>query len=695
MSETTVPERRPITTLKGVGDALADKLARLGVFTVQDLLFLLPLRYEDRTRVVPIGSLRPGDRAVVEAEVELTEIVFRGKRQLLSRLSDGSGFLTLRFFHFTASQQAALTRGARVRCFGDVRRGSLGLEIVHPEYRIVVADAQELCESLTPVYPATEGVQQGRLRRLTELALAECETRGLTDWLPRDVLPDRSLPSLIDALLHVHRPPPTASLAQLEGGRDPAQRRLAFEELLAHHLSLKRLRHEIRSDPAWPLAGDGTLAERLRQSLPFALTAAQKRVASEIAGDLREARPMLRLVQGDVGCGKTIVAAFGVLQAVESGVQAALMAPTELLAEQHARNFSHWFEPLGVRVGLLTGRLQGRARATLLHGAESGEIPVLIGTHALFEENVRFARLALAIVDEQHRFGVHQRLRLRDKGSQEGRVAHQLVMTATPIPRTLAMSAYADLDVSVIDELPPGRTPVKTVVLPESRRDEVVQRLHQACREGRQAYWVCPLIDESEAVRYQAAEETAATLAEALPDVRVGLVHGRMSSTHKDKAMERFKRGELQLLIATTVIEVGVDVPNASLMVIENAERMGLAQLHQLRGRVGRGQHASTCVLLYRAPLSALARDRLAVLRATNDGFEVARRDLELRGPGEVLGTRQTGLAQMRVADLMRDADLLPHVHRAAELMARSHADNIGPLMERWVAGGSGYGRIA
>jgi ATP-dependent DNA helicase RecG len=696
VSQTAIPERRPVTTLKGVGEALADRLARLGVFTIQDLLFLLPLRYEDRTRVVPIGSLRPGDRAVVEGEVELTEVVFRGKRQLLSRLSDGSGFLTLRFFHFTASQQAALTRGVRVRCFGDVRRGPLGLEIVHPEYRIVVGDAaQELSESLTPVYPATEGVQQGRLRRLTELALAECQARGLTDWLPRDVLPDRALPALADALMHVHRPPPTASLAQLETGRDPAQRRLAFEELLAHHLSLKRLRHEVRSDPAWPLPGDGALVARLRDALPFALTAAQKRVASEIAGDLREPRPMLRLVQGDVGCGKTVVAALAVLQAVESKAQAALMAPTELLAEQHARNFAQWFEPLGVRVGLLTGRLQGRARAMLLHGAESGEIPVLIGTHALFEENVRFARLALAIVDEQHRFGVHQRLRLRDKGSQEGRVAHQLVMTATPIPRTLAMSAYADLDVSIIDELPPGRTPVKTVVLPESRRDEVVARLHQACREGRQAYWVCPLIDESEAVRYQAAEETAATLAEALPDVRVGMVHGRMSSTHKDKAMERFKRGELQLLIATTVIEVGVDVANASLMVVENAERMGLAQLHQLRGRVGRGSHASTCVLLYRPPLSALARDRLAVLRATNDGFEVARRDLELRGPGEVLGTRQTGLAQMRVADLMRDADLLPRVHRAAELMARAHADNIAPLIERWVAGGSGYGRIA
>ena len=695
MNPVQSPERLPVTALKGVGDSLAEKLAKLGVFTVQDLLFLLPLRYEDRTRVVQIGSLRPGERAVVEGEVELTEVAFRGKRQLLSRISDGSGFMTLRFFHFTAAQQAALARGVRVRCFGDVRRGSLGLEIVHPEYRIVIGDGQELSESLTPIYPATDGVQQGRLRRLTDLALERCAAQGLVDWLPSEILDDIHAPQLLEALAHVHRPPPTASLSQLEAGKHPAQRRLAFEELLAHHLSLQRVREVVRGDPAWPLVGNGTLSAKLRANLPYRLTSAQERTAEEIANDLRADQPMLRLVQGDVGCGKTIVAALSALQCVESGAQAALMAPTELLAEQHARNFVQWLDPLGVRVALLTGRLTGRARASLLQSAASGEIGVLIGTHALFEENVVFSRLALAIIDEQHRFGVHQRFRLRDKGAKEGRVAHQLVMTATPIPRTLAMSAYADLDVSVIDELPPGRTPVKTVVMPEARRDEVVARIHQSCREGRQAYWVCPLIEESEAVRYQAAEETAAMLAQALPDVRVGLIHGRMSSAHKDAAMERFKRGELQLLIATTVIEVGVDVPNASLMVIENAERMGLAQLHQLRGRVGRGQHASTCLLLYRAPLSALARDRLAVLRGTNDGFEVARRDLELRGPGELLGTRQTGLAQMRVADLMRDADMLPRVQRAAELMWRSHADNIEPLIERWVIHSGGYGRVA
>jgi ATP-dependent DNA helicase RecG len=676
-----------------VGQSLADKLARLGVFTVQDLLFLLPLRYEDRTRIVPVGSLRAGDRAVVEVEVELTEVVYRGKRQLLSRVSDRSGFLTLRFFHFTASQAAALARGVRLRCFGEVRRGNLGLEIVHPEYRFVDDSAGAPPETLTPVYPATEGVQQGRLRRLTELALEALDADGVTEWLPAEILDSLHLPSLRDALVLIHRPTPDTSVEELAAGKHPAQRRLSFEELLAHQLSLKLLRRSIRSDPAWPLAGD-ELATRLSGSLPFELTRAQQRAYAEIARDLRESTPMLRLVQGDVGCGKTVVAALAAAQAIGAGYQVALMAPTELLAEQHARNFTAWFQPLGIAAGLLSARLAGRGRATLLGNIAAGEAQLAIGTHALFQEGVQFRNLALVIVDEQHRFGVHQRLRLREKGQHEGRYPHQLIMTATPIPRTLAMSAYADLDVSIIDELPPGRTPVKTVALPESRRDEVVAHIRQACLEGRQAYWVCPLIDESEAVRYQAAEETAASLAEALPEVKLGLVHGRMNPMQKDAAMERFKRGELSLLVATTVIEVGVDVPNASVMVIENAERLGLAQLHQLRGRVGRGSHASSCLLLYKPPLSPLARERLGVLRETNDGFEVARRDLELRGPGELLGTRQAGLAQMRVADLMRDADLLPRVQKAAELMLSRHATNIQPLLERWIGAGEAYGKI-
>jgi len=685
---------KPVTTLRGVGQALAARLAKLGVFTIQDLLFLLPLRYEDRTRVVPIGTLRVGDRAVIEADVELTEIVFRGRRQLLTRIADGSGFLTLRFFHFNQTQKETLARGTKLRCFGEVRRGPLGLEIVHPEYRLLDAErAPTLPESLTPIYPATEGVQQGRLRRLTELALEAAGEGALTDWLPDTVLAEFNWPTLLEALRYAHRPPPDANLGQLEARRAPAQRRLAFEELLAHQLSLKLLRREIRNDPAVSLRGD-RLAKRLRDNLPFKLTAAQRRAFAEVAADLAEPRPMLRLIQGDVGCGKTVVAALAAACAVEAHAQAALMAPTELLAEQHARNFEQWLTPLDIGVTLLSGKLQGRARTHALQAIASGKTGVAVGTHALFQEGVEFKRLALAIVDEQHRFGVHQRLKLRDKGVRDGQHPHQLIMTATPIPRTLAMAAYADLDVSVIDELPPGRRPVQTVALPENRRDEVVERIRHACREGRQVYWVCPLIDESDVLRYQAAEETATALAQALPEIRIGIVHGRMTPVQKDAAMEKFKSGKMQLLVATTVIEVGVDVPNASLMVIENAERMGLAQLHQLRGRVGRGEHASTCVLLYRPPLAELARERLGVLRETNDGFEIARRDLELRGPGELLGTRQTGLAQMRVADLVRDSDLLPRVQRVAELMLEQHADNIAPLLERWVGHGEAYGQI-
>jgi ATP-dependent DNA helicase RecG len=688
-------EARPVTALKGVGQALADKLGRLGVETVQDLLFLLPLRYEDRTRTVPIGSLRPGDRAVVEGEVELAEVVFRRKRTLLVRLSDGTGFLTLRFFYFSGAQQQQLQRGLRLRCFGEVRRGPVGLEIVHPEYRRAdVPDAQAVEDVLTPIYPATEGVQQGRLRILTAMALEQAARSTVRDWLPPELLADLGLPPLQAALEYVHRPPPDARLDLLAAGRHPAQRRLAFEELLAHQLSLRQLRKEVRRDPAWPFGGPGELERKLLDSLPFALTGAQRRVVAEVRADLCQSSPMLRLVQGDVGSGKTVVAALAALRAVESGCQAALMAPTELLAEQHAQNFERWLRPLGLPVAFLSGRLTGRARQAALDAIASGEVPLVVGTHALFQEGVRFARLGLAIVDEQHRFGVHQRLALREKGAGGGRFPHQLIMTATPIPRTLAMTAYADLDVSVIDELPPGRTPVSTVAIAESRRDEVVARIHAAVREGRQAYWVCPLIEESEVLEAQAAEETAATLAAALPEIRVALVHGRMSSADKERTMARFKAGEIGLLVATTVIEVGVDVPNASLMVIENAERMGLAQLHQLRGRVGRGKHASSCVLLYRPPLSDTARQRLKVLRETTDGFEVARRDLELRGPGELLGTRQTGLMQMKVADLVRDADLLPRVQDAAEMMLARHPANIGPLKRRWIGAGARYGKV-
>ena len=680
--------------MRGVGDALAERLQKLGVTQVQDLLFVLPLRYEDRTQVVRICELQPGSRVAVEGEIQLTEVTFRRRRQLLCRISDGSGFLTLRFFYFSGAQQGALTRGAKLRCFGEIRRGPLGLEIVHPEYRRVSEALSGFEETLTPIYPGTEGVAQGRMRALVNEALRELDRATVRDWIPPEVLEPLSLPALKDALDYVHNPPREAQLAEMAAGRHPAQRRLAFEELLAHHLSLKLLKQTARTDPAWSLDDPEGLSKKFVASLPFKMTGAQMRALGEVESDIRGKLPAVRLIQGDVGCGKTVVAAAAAARAAGTGMQAVLMAPTELLAEQHWRNFDQWFRPLGLPVALVSGSQPARVRKSAMEAIASGDVRIIVGTHALFQEGIDFAKLALIIVDEQHRFGVQQRLRLQEKGRKQGRFPHQLIMTATPIPRTLAMTAYADLDISVIDELPPGRTPVKTVVVPEERRADVVERITAACRDGRQVYWVCPLIEESDEVRSQAAEDTAAALAEALPEVHVGLVHGRMPPTKKDEAMLAFKAGKIQLLVATTVIEVGVDVPNATLMVIENAERMGLAQLHQLRGRVGRGAAESTCVLLYRPPLSEIARQRLAVMRETNDGFVISRRDLELRGPGELLGTRQTGLMQMRVADLMRDADLLPQVQQTAEAMLADDAITIMPLLRRWTGQGERFGKV-
>ncbi len=688
-------ELRPVTALRGVGSALAVKLATLGLHTIQDVLFHLPFRYEDRTRTVPLGSLHAGIRAVVEGEVQLSEIAFRGRRQLLVRISDGSGWLTLRFFHFGAAQQNQMARGTRLRCFGEVRSGPQTLEMVHPEYRRIMADGGNMdSETLTPIYPATEGIQQARLRQLSTAALQELKQNNIRDWLPAELLPDPRWPTLQAALQYVHRPPPDARLELLASGHHPAQRRLAFEELLAQQLSLRLLRQDIKRDASWPLVQGTELLQRFRNSLPFQLTSAQQRVWQEIEHDLALPQPMLRLVQGDVGSGKTVVAALAAVKAVACGMQAGLMAPTELLAEQHARNFQRWLEPLGIEVVLLTGKHTGKTRAAIMASLASGKASVAIGTHALFQSDVAFARLALVIIDEQHRFGVHQRLLLREKGLDAGRYPHQLIMTATPIPRTLAMSAYADLDVSVIDELPPGRTPVQTVVVPEGRRNEIVQRVREACLQQRQVYWVCPLIEESELLSAQAAEETYANLVAALPELRIQLLHGRMNTKQKDAVMEQFKSHQADVLVATTVIEVGVDVPNASVMVIENAERMGLAQLHQLRGRVGRGSTQSSCVLLYQYPLSEVARTRLRIMRETNDGFEIARHDLEIRGPGELLGTKQTGLVQLRVADLMRDADLLPQVQKAADLLLRDKPDHVEPLLTRWVGQSERFGKV-
>ena len=684
----------PVTALKGVGPRNADKLSAIGIRTVQDVLFHLPFRYQDRTRVAPIGGLRAGDEVVVEGLVELADVRFGRRRSLLVRLSDGTGSLTLRLFHFTAAQKAALSRGTRLRCFGEVRNGPSSLEMIHPEYRRVEEDRPEPPEQrLTPVYPSTEGMHQLTWRAMTGRALELLDADGgaLPEWLPPRLLERLRFPDLATAVKYLHRPPAGAPVALLTEGRHPAQLRLVFEELLAHQLSLRQLREHQKRLAAPALPGDGSLAARLRASLPFSLTPAQERVSAEISGDLKKTHPMMRLIQGDVGSGKTVVAAIAALQAVESGCQVALMAPTELLAEQHLRSFRRWLEPLGCDVAWLTGRHKGRRRDRRLGELESGETPLVVGTHALFSEDVSFRRLGLVIIDEQHRFGVHQRMALRRKAEAGGFHPHQLIMTATPIPRTLAMTAYADLDLSVIDELPPGRTPVKTVAIPDTRREEVIERVAAASAQGRQIYWVCTLIEESEALQCQAAEEAFATLSESLPSLRVGLLHGRMKSEEKEAVMSRFKEGGVDLLVATTVIEVGVDVPNASLMIVENPERLGLAQLHQLRGRVGRGAVESHCVLMYHPPLTRQAQERLAVLRDSTDGFLIAQKDLELRGAGEVLGTRQTGEMQFRIADVVRHQSLLPDVHRAAGEISAEHPEAVAPLVRRWVGMRSDY----
>jgi len=686
----------PVTYLKGVGPRLAQRLQRLNIETVQDLLFHLPARYQDRTQIIPVGALRPGDEAVVQGEVLHSDIQ-RGRRpMLLVRIGDSTGMLTLRFFHFSERQRQGLERGRQLRCYGEVRRGVTTLEMIHPEYQTVEDEVLPAADQhLTPIYPATEGLHQLTLRNATERALERLDHgAGLAEYLPAEILAPLKLPTLVEALRYVHRPPPAAPVDLLMAGRHPAQRRLAFEELLAHHLSLRRLHARVARHRAPPLRAPGNLFEALQGQLPFALTAAQRRVIAETRADLARAHPMQRLVQGDVGSGKTLVAAAAVLQAVESGWQAAVMAPTELLAEQHLRNFGAWLTPLGIAIDGLAGKLGAKARRERLARLANGELAVAVGTHALFQEDVVFGRLGLIVIDEQHRFGVHQRLALWEKGHDAGIYPHQLIMTATPIPRTLAMAAYADLDCSVIDELPPGRTRVETVVVPESRREEVVQRVRNACRRGQQAYWVCTLIEESEALQCQAAEETVAQLAEALPELRIALLHGRMKGAEKEGAMVAFQAGELDLLVATTVIEVGVDVPNASLMVIENAERLGLAQLHQLRGRVGRGSRQSACVLMYRPPLSALGRERLAVMRRSNDGFEIARKDLELRGPGEVLGTKQSGMLQLRIADLLRDQALLPAVERAAGVLTTRYPERVAPLIRRWLGQATQFGDV-
>ncbi|TRW48453.1 ATP-dependent DNA helicase RecG [Aliidiomarina halalkaliphila] len=683
-----------LSTLKGVGPKMAERLAKLGLRSVQDVLFHLPLRYQDRTRITPIASMRVGDHATVVADVIDAKVHFGRRRALLVRVNDRSGTLTLRFFRFSAAQQKQFVTGQKVHLYGEVRPGPTGPEVIHPEYKLVDGhEPIQVDEALTPVYPTTEGVHQLTLRNLVTQALSYLNNKSLPELLPADLRAGR--PSLETAIRTLHHPPRDIDQQQLLDGFHPTQRRLALEELLAHQLSMLYARQQQQAVSAPVLVPSKVLKQRFLDGLPFSPTGAQERVVKEIEADMQQALPMLRLVQGDVGSGKTLVAAMAALSAIEAGYQVALMAPTELLAEQHAQSFSMWLEPLGVRVGWLTGKLKGKGRAATLEALADGTLGFIVGTHALFQESVHFHRLALVIIDEQHRFGVHQRLALREKGEQQGMHPHQLVMTATPIPRTLAMTAYADLATSIIDELPPGRTPVNTVAIPDSRRDDVIERLrHTVVSERRQVYWVCTLIEESEVLQCQAAEDTAAYLTETLPELRVGLVHGRQKSAEKEAIMQQFKAHELDLLVATTVIEVGVDVPNASLMIIENPERLGLAQLHQLRGRVGRGSVASSCVLLYKTPLSRQGQERLGVLRESNDGFVIAEKDLELRGPGELLGARQTGLVQMKVADLTRDSDLIPEIQQIAQQLFRDFPQHSDALMQRWLPDKERYASV-
>ncbi len=674
----------PLTELKGVGGAMAEKLATLGMHNVQDVLFHLPFRYQDRTKLSPIGSLRPGTEAVVSGEVDLAEVVFRRRRSMLVRISDGTGSLTLRFFHFSQKQVEQFKRGTRVQCFGEVRRGPGMLEMVHPEYRMQ-SQGPALADTLTPFYPATEGVQQPTLRKLSDQALTLLDKHALADLIPAPLLKDEGLPDLVSALRMAHRPPPGADVEALMSGLHPAHRRLALEELVAHRLGLRLLRVQAQKNTAPHIPTESTLAQQLISSLSFTLTGAQQRVLNEVVNDMSTGEPMLRLVQGDVGSGKTIVAALAAANAVQAGYQVALMAPTEILAEQHLLNFSEWFEPLGISVGWLSGKLRVAQRRNAIEAVAMGHQRIIVGTHALFQNDVEFENLGLAIIDEQHRFGVHQRMALRNKGASETSLPHQLIMTATPIPRTLAMTAYADLDCSIIDELPPGRKPVQTIAVDSNRRGEVVQGVAKAIADGRQVYWVCTLIEESESLQAEAAEDAVSTLQELLPDRKIGLVHGRLKPRDKDAIMQSFKAQELDLLVATTVIEVGVDVPNASLMVIENAERLGLSQLHQLRGRVGRGTAQSTCILLYQAPLSQNARERISIMRKTNDGFIIAEKDLSIRGAGEVLGTRQTGLAEFRIAELGRDDDLLDSVSAIADHLLETNPNSVKGLIRRWI----------
>ncbi|MBK8815851.1 MAG: ATP-dependent DNA helicase RecG [Methylococcaceae bacterium] len=695
--DTRNPLSNPVSDLSGIGGKTAKLLEKLGIFRIQDLLFHLPIRYEDRTRVLAISQIKAGMTALITGKIVFIDVLPRGRKSLICRVEDDSGSIDLRFFHFTARQHAGFKPGTTLSCFGEIRYGYAGLEMIHPDYSVIYQENTVVTEPyLTPVYPLTERLNQGTIRKAVKQALALCETTTalLNDWIPDSVLKENRYPSLAEAIKALHTPYANADTNALLNGTDPSIKRLAFEELLSHQLSRKLAKQKARLWEAPKVSSTDSLSKQFIQTLPFNLTEAQQKVISEIRSDLESAYPMMRLVQGDVGSGKTVVAAVAAFFALNSGYQVAVMAPTELLAEQHYRNFSDWFKECTKQIVLLTGQLKGNARKEITGQIADGTAGIIIGTHALFQDAVNFHRLGLIIIDEQHRFGVHQRLALRTKGQKENVSPHQLVMTATPIPRTLAMLQYSDLDISIIDQLPPGRKPVTTSVIPSERRDEVIARINGWVSQQKQAYWVCTLIEESEILQCEAAEKTAERLAVALPDIRLALLHGRIKPAEKEAIMRAFKNREIDLLVATTVIEVGVDVPNASLMIIENPERLGLSQLHQLRGRVGRGVDESYCLLMYQSPLSENARQRLGILRESNDGFYIAEKDLLLRGPGEVMGTRQTGQVNFKIADLVRDADLLDNIAMLADSVLSQQPEIAPPLIERWLGYRSDYSEV-
>ncbi|MGE0625132.1 MAG: ATP-dependent DNA helicase RecG [Pseudomonadales bacterium] len=662
----------PVRTLKGVGPALGEQLSRMGINRLLDLLLHLPLRYQDRSRVIGLGSLAPEQEGLVQGQIVDARLAYGRRRSLVVTLEDGTGYLRLRFFYFSRAQENALRPGVFLQVFGRARLSREGIEMIHPEYRTFFEAPPAPEPALTPIYPTTKGLGQGRLRSLTDQLLA-------LRWPDADGTPYADL-------RYLHRPPADASDADIA----EAQARVAVDELTAYYLVMRHRQSDRAEHRTHALPQAEHLGRVLLKHLGFRLTGAQRRVTTEVLEDLARERPMLRLLQGDVGSGKTVVAAFAAIRAAEHGAQTAVMAPTEILAEQHYLNFTAWLEPLGIPVVLLTGSQSAAERKRVVAGIESGEALVAVGTHALFQDQVRFAKLALTVVDEQHRFGVHQRMALKDKGE----LPHQLVMTATPIPRTLTMALYADMDVSTLDELPAGRQPITTVVIADDRRDEVIARVAAEIAAGRQAYWVCPLIEISEALEAVSVEQMQPLLVEALPGIRIGVLHGRMKSAEKADVMAAFKRGEVQLLLATTVVEVGVDVPNATLMVIENPERMGLAQLHQLRGRVGRGSQASHCVLLYATPLSEIGRQRLTVIRDSQDGFHIAEEDLKIRGPGDLMGTRQTGEQQFRIADLRTHAHLIPEVVRRGDALLAEDPATVARLLAIWAPADSGHSGV-